>query len=130
MKIGLDLAHNYKQMEKSPLFNFIYCYASGQINQTRNIPNKYQRAFRYDCDSLSKDGIWHMQHWPLELINYPQFNSDQLDVQINVPLECAQPLKSLKMLPPDERSTKNWNSRIYDFDDGDGLLKLIQLVSY
>ncbi len=64
-----------------------------------------------------------MQRWPLELINYPQFNSDRLDVQINVPAECAQPLKSLKMLPLDERSTKNWNSRIYDFDDGDGFIE-------
>ncbi len=37
MKAGLDLAQNYKQMEKSPLFNFIYCYASGQVNQIRHL---------------------------------------------------------------------------------------------
>ncbi|CAF1036102.1 unnamed protein product [Adineta steineri] len=36
MEKGLDLSHNYKKMEKTPFFNFIYCYASGQVNQTRN----------------------------------------------------------------------------------------------
>lgn len=84
-------------MEKTPFFNLIYCYASGQVNQTRNTSTK-----RHDCNSLSNDGIWHMQRWPLELINWPQFNSDRLDVQINVPAQCYQPVKSLQMLPVDE----------------------------
>src|SRR6185437_8353815 len=57
MEIGLDLSHNYKKMEKTPLFNFIYCYASGQVNQIRNTSNKRHglttRALRHDCDSLS-----------------------------------------------------------------------------
>lgn len=121
MKVGLDLAHDYIHTEKSPLFNFIYCYASGQVNQTQNISSEQSR---YDCNSLSKDGVWHLQRWPLELINWPQFNSDRLDVQINVPAQCSPPLKSLQMLPPDERSTKNWNSGVYDLDDGDGFTEV------
>lgn len=117
MKVGLDLAHDYIRMEKSPLFNFIYCYASGQVNRTQNISSEHSR---YDCNSLSKDGVWHLQRWSLELINWPQLNSDRLDVQINAAAQCAPPLKSLQMLPPDERYTKNWNSGVYDLDDGDG----------
>lgn len=124
MKIGLELSHNYIRMEKSPVYNFIYCYAIGQINQTRHTLNKRHgltaNPFGYDCNTLSNDGVWHMRRWPLELIDWPQFNSDRLDVQINVPAQCAPPVKSLHMLPPDERSTKNWNCGVYDLDDGEG----------
>jgi hypothetical protein len=127
MEIGLDLSFNYKKMEKTPFFNFIYCYASGQVNQTRNTSNKRHgltmRASRHDCNSLSNDGVWYMQRWPLELIHWPQFNSDRLDVQINVPAQCYPPLKSLQMLPPDERSTKNVDQGVYDLDDGDGFIE-------
>ncbi|CAF4572605.1 unnamed protein product [Rotaria sp. Silwood2] len=127
MDIGLDLSFSYKKMEKTPFFNFIYCYASGQVNQTQNTSNKRHgltmRAFRHDCNSLSNDGVWHMQRWPLELIHWPQFNSDRLDVQINVPAQCYPPIKSLQMLPPDERSTKNVDQGVYDLDDGDGLIE-------
>ncbi|CAF4073892.1 unnamed protein product, partial [Adineta steineri] len=127
MEIGLDLSHNYKKMEKTPFFNFIYCYASGQVNRTRNTSNKRHgltmRTSQHDCNSLSNDGVWHMQRWPLELINWPQFNSDRLDVQINVPAQCYQPIKSLKMLPADERSTKNLVRGVYDLDDGDGFVE-------
>ncbi|CAF0838329.1 unnamed protein product [Adineta steineri] len=127
MEIGLDLSHNYKKMEKTPFFNFIYCYASGQVNRTRNTSNKRHgltmRTSQHDCNSLSNDGVWHMQRWPLELINWPQFNSDRLDVQINVPAQCYQPIKSLMMLPADERSTKNLVRGVYDLDDGDGFVE-------
>ena len=44
MIIGLNLAQHYKQMEKSPFYNFIYCYAVKE-NST------------FDCQSLTKDGI-------------------------------------------------------------------------
>jgi hypothetical protein len=37
MKIGLDISQKCKQMEKSPFYNFIYCYASGQVNQIRHL---------------------------------------------------------------------------------------------
>jgi hypothetical protein len=125
MKIGLDLSHKYKQMEKSPFYNFIYCYASGQINQTREILYKQHgfpaRSSAFDCNSLITDGVWYMQRWPLELINWQQFNSDRLDVQLNVPAECEDGLFSLQMLPPDERTTLRWTFGVYELDDGDGL---------
>ncbi|CAF0856268.1 unnamed protein product [Adineta steineri] len=127
MKVGLDLSHIYKQMEKSPFYNFIYCYASGQVNQTRNVLKKRNgskvQSFDFDCNSLSNDGIWYMQRWPLELINWQQFNSDRLDIEINVPATACnthQERLSIQMLPPDERSTKKWNSAVYDVDDGNG----------
>lgn len=126
MKIRLDLAHKYKQMEKSPFYNFIYCYVSGQVNQAHHLFNKSRESFpEFDCNSLSKDGIWYMQRWPLELINWPQFNSDRLDVQLNVPAECdmERALRSLDMLPPDERTVGKWNYNVYDLDGGDGLLE-------
>ncbi|CAF3757405.1 unnamed protein product [Rotaria sp. Silwood1] len=126
MKVGLDLAHKYKQMEKSPFYNFIYCYVSGQVNQTRHLFNKSRGSSpEFDCNSLSKDGIWYMQRWPLELINWPQFNSDRLDIQLNVPAECdwGRALRSLKMLPPDERTISIWNYNVYDLDGGDGFLE-------
>jgi hypothetical protein len=124
MQIGLELSHNYIHMEKSSVYNFMYCYATGQVNRTRHTHKKpYEstmEAFGYDCNSLSNDGVWHMRRWPLESIDWPQFNSDRLDVQVNVPAQCVLPLKSLQMLPPDERSTKNWNTGVYDLDDGEG----------
>ncbi|CAF0955472.1 unnamed protein product [Adineta steineri] len=126
MTIGLELSHKYKQMDKSPFYNFIYCYVSGQVNQTQHLFNKIRRSSpQFDCNSLSKDGIWYMQRWPLELINWPQFNSDRLDVQLNVPGECdfERVHRSLKMLPPDERTIDIWNYNVYDLDGGNGLLE-------
>ncbi|CAF2537845.1 unnamed protein product [Rotaria sp. Silwood2] len=124
MKVGLNLSHKYKQMEKSPFYNFIYCYVSGQVNQTRRLFKKHNlsstKSSDFDCHSLSNDGIWYMQRWPLELIDWQQFNSDRLDIQINVPAECSSKPSSLQMLPPDERSSKKWNGNIYDLDDGSG----------
>jgi hypothetical protein len=122
MKIGLDLTHKYKQLEKSPFYNFIYCYASGQVNQTRHLFNKdHLSSFAFDCNTLSKDGIWYLQRWPLEMITWPQFNSDRLDIQYNVPAECGGYHVSLQMLPPDERTTDIWNSDVYSLDDGNGI---------
>jgi hypothetical protein len=126
VNIGLDLGHKYQQMEKSPFYNFIYCYVSGQVNQTQHLFNKSRGSFpEFDCNSLSKDGIWYMQRWPLELINWPQFNSDRLDVQLNLPAYCdmERALRSLKMLPPDERTTSTLGYNNYDLDDGDGFLE-------
>ncbi|CAF2476547.1 unnamed protein product [Rotaria sp. Silwood2] len=124
MKFGLDLSHKYKRMEKSPFYNFIYCYVSGQVNETRYLFKKYNlsstKSFDFDCRSLSNDGIWYMQRWPLELINWQQFNSDRLDVQINVPANCKSRPVSLQMLPPDERSSEKWNGNVYALDDGNG----------
>jgi hypothetical protein len=61
-----------------------------------------------------------MQRWPLELINWPQFNSDRLDIQLNVPAECGEASPSLQMLPPDERTFHKWNFGVYELNDGDG----------
>ncbi|CAF3325457.1 unnamed protein product [Rotaria sp. Silwood2] len=126
MTTGLELAHKYIHMDKSPFYNFIYCYATGQVNQTQHLFKKL-RGFspEFDCNSLTKDGIWNMQRWPLELINWPQFNSDRLDVQINVPAFCdvESALRSIKMLPPDERTVDTWGYNVYDLDGGNGLLE-------
>jgi hypothetical protein len=67
----------------------------------------------------------YMQCWPLELINWLQFNSDRLDVQLNVPAGCdmERALRSLKLLPPDERTIGIWNYNVYDLDGGDGFLE-------
>jgi len=125
MKIGLDLSHRYKQMEKSPFYNFIYCYIT---NQTK------LKSSLFDCESLSKDGIWYMQRFPLELINWPQFNSQRLDVQINQPGPCSSSkIYSLNLLPPDERSVNRWNTGVYNLDDGDAFSEedpTIFLISY
>ncbi|CAF3718897.1 unnamed protein product [Rotaria sordida] len=124
MKIGLNLSHKYKKMEKSPFFNFIYCYVSGQVNQTQYLFQKLNLSSttfsNFDCSSLSMDGIWYMQRWPLELIHWPQFNSDRLDVQINGPAKRGSEISSLKLLPPDERSTWMWNANVYGLDNGSG----------
>ncbi len=125
MKIGLDLSHRYKQMEKSPFYNFIYCYIT---NQTK------LKSSLFDCEPLSKDGIWYMQRFPLELINWPQFNSHRLDVQINQPGPCSSSkIYSLNLLPPDERSVNRWNTGVYNLDDGDAFREedpTIFLISY
>jgi hypothetical protein len=113
MQIGLDLSHKYKQMDKSPFYNFMYCYVS---NQTKI------KSSLFDCNILSNDAIWYMQRFPLELIIWPQFNSDRLDVQLNVHSGCPWDSKSsLKLLSPDERSIQKWNDGMCDLDGGDGL---------
>jgi len=121
MQIGLDLSHKYKQMEKSPFYNLIYCYVSNQPSL-------------FDCESLSNDGIWYMQRFPLELINWPQFNSQRLDIEINEPASCLPPgIYSLNLLPPDERTVKKWSSGVFDLDGGDASLEddpTIFLISY
>jgi hypothetical protein len=122
MMIGLDLSHKYKQMEKSPFYNFIYCYVS---NGTYSL---------FDCESLSNDGIWYMQRFPLELINWPQYNSIRLDVQINQPASCSSPnLFSLNLLPPDERWAHKWSGGAFDLNDGDASIEddpTIYLIAY
>ena len=109
-------------MEKSPFSNSIYCYVSGQVNQSENLfIEKSEYIPSFDCNSLSKDGIWTMQRWPLELVNWPQFNSDRLDVQLNLPSnKCRKTSSSLTMFPPDERCTHKWNDDIYYLDNGNG----------
>jgi hypothetical protein len=121
MKIELDLSHKYVEMGKSPLYNFIYSYASGQVNETQRLFRKYNALpFASDCKTLSIDGVWYMQRWPLELIDWPQFNSDRLDVQINTPADCNGGRHSLQMLPPDERVFHLWNANVYLLDTGNG----------
>lgn len=118
LEIGLDLSHRYKSLEKTPFYNFIYCFVSGQV-----FGSKIKRisAPAFNCDNLSKDGIWYLQRWPLELINWQQFNGNRLDIHHNIDAEkCFEGSYSLKPLPPDERSTKKWNGGPYDLDDGDG----------
>jgi hypothetical protein len=125
MMMGLELSHKYKQMEKSPFYNFIYCYVS---NQTKI------KSSLFDCSKLANDGIWYMQRFPLELINWPQFNSQRLDVQINQPATCSSYyLSSLNLLPPDERTAHKWNGGVFDLDGGDGFIEddpTIFLISY
>ena len=124
-------------MDKSPFYNFIYCYVTGQVNQTQHLFTKHRGRLspEFDCNALSKDGIWYMQRWPLELIDWPQFNSDRLDIELNVPAACdMEPsLRSLKMLPPDERAIGIWNYNVYDLDGGDGFSEIDPtsfLISY
>ncbi|CAF3331636.1 unnamed protein product [Rotaria socialis] len=120
-RIGLDLSHKYKVMEKSPFYNFIYCYVSEQVNLTREIILNEDYHASFDCDSLSIDSIWYLRRWPLDLIDWPQFNSDLLDISMNKPAsQCQNEFQSLDLIPPDERSSHRWNSAIYDVDDGDG----------
>ncbi|CAF4149800.1 unnamed protein product [Rotaria magnacalcarata] len=106
MRIGLDLSHKYKVMEKKSILQFYLLL--------------YYRA-SFDCDSLSIDSIWYLRRWPLDLIDWPQFNSDRLDISMNKPAsQCQNEFQSLELIPPDERSSHRWNSAIYDVDDGDG----------
>jgi hypothetical protein len=121
VRIGLDLVHHYKYLDKSPFYNFIYCYASGQVNQTRHLYKKdHLSSFAFDCNTLSKDGIWYLQRWPLEMISWPQFNSDRLDIHYNLPAQCGSHKLSLELLPPDERVADIWNSNVYILDEGNG----------
>ncbi|CAF3833513.1 unnamed protein product [Rotaria sp. Silwood1] len=65
--------------------------------------------------------MWYLRRLPLHLIHWQQFNSDRLDVQLNVPAsQCQNELQSVQLLPPDERSSKRWNSGMYDVDGGNG----------
>ncbi|CAF4015316.1 unnamed protein product [Rotaria sp. Silwood1] len=69
----------------------------------------------------STHGMWYLRRLPLHLIHWQQFNSDRLDVQLNVPAsQCQNELQSVQLLPPDERSSKRWNSGMYDVDGGNG----------
>jgi hypothetical protein len=123
MQIGLDLSHKYKIMEKSPFYNFIYCYVSQQVNLTNEATLKKGFQASFDCDSLSNDSVWYLRRWPLDLIHWQQFNSDRLDIQLNVPAsQCHNKLQSLQLLPPDERSNKRWNNAILNLDDGSGMV--------
>ena len=110
---GLELSHQYKSMEKSPFYNFIYCF----------ITSSFQRhSSTFDCQSLLDDSLWHLRRWPLDLINWQQFQSEREDLQINDLNErCGETFRrtSRELLPPDERSTHKWNGGAFDLDDGD-----------
>ncbi|CAF1268095.1 unnamed protein product [Adineta steineri] len=118
MRIGLDLTQ------------------SGQLNQTRHLfsrPSAF--PFDFDCNSLLNDGVWQMQRWPLELINWPQYIIDRLDIQQNFPAYCGDRPQSLQMLPPDERLIHKWSFSVYDLSlfEQDGLSEedpVAFLISY
>lgn len=76
-----------------------------------------------DCRSLINDSIWYLQRWPLDLINYRQYNQIRLDINVNnLEEKCGSrySIYSRELLPPDERSTHKWNGGQFDLDDGDG----------
>ena len=109
MKIGLDLSHRYKQMEKSPFYNWIYCYIYNGNSST------------FDCQKLINDSIWYLQRFPLELIDWPQYNSQRFDIHLNKESSCFKnEINSIDLLPPDERSAHKWNGGVFDLDDGNG----------
>ena len=110
---GLDVSHQYKSMEKSPFYNFIYSFVFSELPRTP----------QFDPELLLVDSLWYLRRWPLDLIDWPQFNSEREDLQINDLTErCGETfLRSAReLLPPDERSTHKWNGGVFDLDDGDG----------
>ena len=109
--IGLELSHQYKQMEKSPFYNFIFCFIVKQMNFST----------KFNCSQLISDSIWYLQRFPLDLINYNQYNSQRLDVQLNKYASCDRDgFYSLNYLPPNEKSIHKWNDGPFDLDGGDG----------
>ncbi len=36
--------------------------------------------------------------------------------------QCQNEIQLLQLLPPDERSSKRWNSAVFDVDDGNGFV--------
>lgn len=150
MSVGLDLAQRYKVREKSPFYNALYCFASGQVDdQTeastaevkRSTPKKGSHARtsskkstgtipdapsatspEFDCTSLATDSLWYLRRWPLEQVNWPQLNSDRLDLHLNTPaFGCRAGAQSLRLLPLDERPIQKWNNGPFELDGGDGL---------
>jgi hypothetical protein len=122
MRAGLDLSHRYKVREKSPYYNALYCFASGQVGAAAGTASAGDPSPQFDCASLSADSAWYLQRWPLDLLDWPQFNSDRLDVQLNSPAKgCRADQQSLSLLPPDERLQVKWNDGPFDLDGGDGV---------
>ncbi|CAF1629782.1 unnamed protein product [Adineta ricciae] len=121
--IGIELSHKYKRMDKSPFYNWIYCYVLNQLNSSNS-----------DCDSLISDGVWYLQRLPLELVNWQQYNSMRMDIEINQLAACfSDQLYSRQILPPDERIVHLWNGSPFHLDSGNPFYEedpTIFLISY
>ena len=117
VQLGLELSHRYKtngEITVSTTSSTASC--PGQANLRTSLPP-------LDCQALTNDSVWYLQRWPLELIDWPQFNRDRLDVDVNDLTEQCGPTfsrYSRELLPPDERSTHKWNGGPFDLDDGNG----------
>lgn len=88
-----------------------------QTTITPPTPSKPQ----FDCSTLSADSVWYLRRWPLEQFNWPQMNSDRLDVTFNTPAYgCRAGQQSNELLPPDERGIHKWNNGPFELDNDGG----------
>ena len=66
---NLSLERSWKVVkgEKSSAWTVIYAYATGRIDDVE----------------LIEQLVWNLRTWPLELIEWPSYNSHRLDIRIN-----------------------------------------------
>lgn len=139
-----NIGHRYKFKEASPWFNTLYCYISGQVDlkghskKKKKLHNKKKHSSssssssstssnswlplpEFDCASLSADSTWWLRRWPLELVEWPQHNSDREDVLINYPAsKCNSVPQAITLLPMDESVMHRWNGGPWDLEGGSG----------
>jgi hypothetical protein len=91
---------NYKRPAKDGLWNLCYGVLTG--------------ARDFDLDPT----IWELKKMPLDLINWPVFNSGRKDLVFIDNNIREQPTRDV--LPPDERPQNKHNRNLFDLDDKGG----------
>ncbi len=95
---GLEDHWQYERIERHPLFNFIHYVFTGRVS---------------DIEA----GVEHLQQLPLDLINYPLYNSKRKDLVWDTEqAEWNEPAQLLEPLPVDERLVTTPDQNYYDAD--------------
>ncbi len=95
---GLEDHWQYERVERHPLFNFIHYVFTGRVS---------------DIDA----GVEHLQQLPLDLINYPLYNSGRKDLVWDTEQEAwNEPAQLVSPLPVDERLVTTPDQNYFDAD--------------
>jgi hypothetical protein len=65
-----------------------------------------------------KEAIWYLQEYPLDLIHWPEKNSQRKDIEFMAPNFRRQTIK--EVLPPDELPINRHNANRFELDEGGG----------
>ena len=64
---------------------------------------------------LTGSVIWGLRAWPLELIDWPVYNQERLDLQWR---GQGEKTRSRRVLPANERRQYRWNADPWEVTDG------------
>uniref|UniRef100_A0A7S3DIH1 Uncharacterized protein n=1 Tax=Palpitomonas bilix TaxID=652834 RepID=A0A7S3DIH1_9EUKA len=129
---------NFSDDELAYLSYFAYCWAVPPSDRPSQFDISLRRQWESNMGERSalwismhnfcagkkekiEDGVWNLQGWPEELIDWPMINSDRYDVLLSKSGGRSPGHEySVDVLRPQERSQLRWNGNPHEVDNGGG----------